>query len=128
MTGRDRWNDLSALELWKSFGVGRHSCGFAVTWSRCTPHLAVEEAEKKKLAKYKDLQQRLYLPDTQGNYVPETSTFRGELLKRAISTIYETRAQSFFVQKLSILLQQHNSACILGTLNDDSNLKKIFLI
>ena len=100
-----------------------------------SPHLAVEEAEKKKLAKYKEISNSgsIFQPvvfDTQGNYGPETLSFLDKLLNKLISTTSETRARSFFVQKQSILLlrlhppappAQHKSACILGILNVDTN-------
>ena len=97
-----------------------------------SPHFAVEEAEKK-LAKYNEISNSgfIFQPvafDTQDNYGPEKSTFLDELLKRVISTTSETRARSYIFQKLSILPQQHNSFCVPGTLNDDSNLEEFFLI
>ena len=57
-----QWKDLSALESWKSFGGGRHSCGFAVTWSRwqSAPCSGGGREEARKVQR--DLQQRFYLP------------------------------------------------------------------
>ena len=69
-----------------------------------SPHLAVEEAAKKKLAKYKEISNSgsIFQPvvfDTQGNYGPETLSFLDELLNKLISTTSETRARSFFCSK-----------------------------
>ena len=65
-----------------------------------SPHLAVEEAEKKKLAKYTEISKsnfifQLVAFDTQGNYGTETSIFLDEMLKRVTSTAFEKRARSF---------------------------------
>ena len=65
--------------------------------------------------------------DCQGNYGPLTAPFIKCLLKRVKAATHESRAGAFFHQRLSVMLQQFNSACVLGTIADDSSLDEIFL-
>jgi len=94
---------------------------------------ATEEAERKKRAKYTEISNNgmIFQPvafDVHGSYGPETAPFLDNLLGKVSMTTLEPRSKMFFRQSLSVLLQQHNSACILGTVADDSRLEELYML
>ena len=90
------------------------------------------EAERLKNLKYEDLVESGYIfqPiafDVQGNYGDRSAEFLDQLCRRLVDFTKERRSGQFLMQKLSILLQIFNNACILGTVEAGTPLDEIFL-
>ena len=100
--------------------------------SVCNPGTAATEAEEQKNDKYKDLVVDGYLfqPlafEIQVAVGPSTEIFLSKLCKNLSICTEEPRAGSFLKQRISPTVQIANAACVLGTINDKNNFRRIFL-
>ena len=64
--------------------------------------------------------------DNQGNCGPETETFLNELGSRLRVATFEDRSSVFLRQRISVIIQQYNFACVSGTLSEGVCLEDVF--
>ena len=82
-------------------------------------------AEIRKRAKYINLDPSLTSNQwrTSGGFGPDTFPILKELGRRISRVTEKTRSFPFLVQRLAVAVQMGNSACVMGTLGNNSNMR-----
>ena len=97
-----------------------------------SPGYAANEAEKKKIAKYQDLEGRFnFTPlafETLGPWGLKTKETIAEIGRRIADRTGEPRATEFLRQRISIEIQRGNAACVLNTASRDRGLDEVYNI
>ena len=87
-------------------------------------------AEMRKRAKYSNLDPSQYFQpvavETSVAFGPDTFSFLKELGCRISRVTGETRSFPFLIQRLAIAIQRGKSACVMGTLANNSNIEDFF--
>ena len=86
--------------------------------------------ETRKRAKYSNLDPSYYFQpvavETSGALGPETFPILKELGHTISRVTGETRSFLFLIQSLAVAIQRGNSACVMGTLGNNSNIEDFF--
>ena len=101
--------------------------------SVANPGTAAENAEARKMTTYACLIDKGYIfqPlafETQGGVGPSTSTFLKMLCKKLCVCNQESRAGSFFKQRLSLAIQAGNAASVVGTVREEDHLSELYYL
>ena len=93
---------------------------------------AADEAEKGKERKYQQIVDQGYhfqpvAFEAQGKCGSGTSEFLTALGRKLVLSTKEPRASTFFRQRISIIIQQNNAACVTGTARDLPCLEEVFM-
>ena len=94
------------------------------------PGAAAAQAEERKNAKYRDLQNNYHFTplgfETMGHWGPGALKFVSELGKLLTQTTGEPRSTAFLRQRLSIAIQRGNAAAVRGTVPEGTGLSELF--
>ena len=94
---------------------------------------AAQQAERKKLAHYSQLQGAGYLvkliaTETLGSWGPDSLKFKKQIGARIADATGEGRSTSFLMQAISIAIQRGNAAAIAGTVPNAKELDEIYYL
>ncbi len=93
-----------------------------------------EKAAKEKRTFYKELLEHcdsFFVPfaiETFGPICTEGKKFIVDIGKKIEAISGETRSTQFLFQRISIVLQNYNAACVMGTIPESASLDEIFLL
>ena len=91
--------------------------------SLCNPGTTVTEAAARKIEKYRELIDNVYIfqpvaVELQGSAGESSEPFITRLCKMLCRSHDDHRVGSFLKQRISMALQIGNTACVLGTMSD----------
>ena len=96
------------------------------------PGVVATDAECRKQLKYEAISQtHCFIPvavETLGALGEEATAFLKDLGRRIAASTKEHRSFEFLMQRVSVIIQRGNAACVLGTTSDNNKLEDLFYI
>ena len=118
------------LLVWNTTGTDTYASSYTSSATSVTGAVAAM-AEMRKRAKYRNLDPSHYFQpvvvETSGAFGPDTFSFLKELGRRISRVRGETRSFPFLIQHLAVAIQRGN-ICVMGTLDNTSNIEDFFFI
>ena len=121
--------EYGKLLVWDATSTDTYAPSYAVSATSDAGAVAAM-AKMRKRAKYSNLDPAHYFQpmpvEASGTFGPNTFPFLKELGRKISRVTGEARSFPFLIQCLALTIQRGNSACVMGTLGNNSNIEDFF--